>query len=281
MDVIYRFDPDCEPPEPPGTPAEAVERLHQGNEEFIRLSGGEEQGTQVITLPADRFDLSRSGGKIPDQAPFAVVLGCSDARVPIEIVFNQSRNDMFIVRVAGNVLGSECLGSIEFAATNLADNLRLVVVLGHDSCGAVTAAVDAFLDPARYPDIAPSQALRTVIDRIFVSVRAASRSLRAAWGDDIAEHDAYRTALIDVSVGFNAALTAWTLRGELPPPVLDRVGVVFGVFDLATHRVWAPSLDGAPETSPGLVTAPTDTEAFRKLEQALADNERVRALLGV
>ena len=165
MDVIYRFDPDFEAPAPPGTPAEAVERLQRGNEDFVRLfvAGTESQGTHVIRLPPSYFDRSLPPGMIPKQEPFAVVLGCSDARVPTEIVFNQPRNDLFIVRVAGNVLGSECLGSIEYAGNNLADNLRLVVVLGHGSCGAVTAAVDAFLDPASYPDIASSQALRAVI----------------------------------------------------------------------------------------------------------------------
>jgi len=272
MDVIYRFDPDFKPPAPPGTPAEAVERLQRGNEDFVRLfvAGTESQGTHVIRLPPSYFDRSLPPGTIPKQEPFAVVLGCSDARVPTEIVFNQPRNDLFIVRVAGNVLGSECLGSIEYAGNNLADNLRLLVVLGHGSCGAVTAAVDAFLDPASYPDIASSQALRAVIDRIFISVRAASRTLRTAWGQDV----------VDVTVAFNAAMTARTLRSELPPRILDRVGVVFGVFDLLTHRVWSPSATGAPEILQGLAAAPSEKESFRQVARILGESERVRTLLG-
>jgi carbonic anhydrase len=283
MDVIYRFDPDFEAPAPPATPAEAIERLQRGNEDFVRLfvARTESQGTHVIRLPPGYFDPSSPPGTIPKQEPFAVVLGCSDARVPTEIVFNQPRNDLFIVRVAGNVLGSECLGSIEYAANNLAENLRLMVVLGHGSCGAITSAVDAFLDPASYPDIASSQALRAVIDRIFVSVLAAARTLRTLWGPDVIDREGYRAALIDVSVGFNAALTAWTLRGELPPRILDRVGVVFGVFDLLTHQVRSPPVAGESEVSQGLAAAPSDRESFQELGRGLGGSQRVRTLLGV
>jgi carbonic anhydrase len=281
MDVIYRFDPDLKSSPPPRTPDEATARLRQGNDDFIRLSSAraETQETHVIHVPPSWFDLWQPPGTIPDQEPFAVVLGCSDARVPTEIIFNQPRNDLFIVRVAGNVLGSECLGSVEYAGNNLAGKLRLVVVLGHGSCGAVTAAVDAFLDPARYPEIASSQALRAVIDRIFISVRAASRTIRTIWGQDVVDRDRYRDALIDVSVAFNAALTAWTLRSELPPRILQRVGVVFGIFDLLTHRVWSPATDGKPEIAPGLAAAPSERESFRQVAEVLGKSDRVRALL--
>ena len=183
MDVIYRFDPDFKPPAPPGKPSEAVARLLQGNEEFARLSAAKKdaQEIRIINCPPSWFEPSKSSGKISAQSPFAVVLGCSDARVSTEIIFNQPRNELFIVRVAGNVLGSECLGSIEYAVNHFPKNLRLVVVLGHSACGAVTSAVDASLDPVDYPDIASSQALRAGIDRIFISVRAASHSLQEVW----------------------------------------------------------------------------------------------------
>jgi carbonic anhydrase len=154
-----------------------------------------------------------------------------------------------------------------------------VVVLGHGSCGAVTAAVDAFLDPASYPDIASSQALRAVIDRIFMPVRAASRTLRTAWGEDVVDRDGYREALIDISVAFNAAVTAWTLRSELSPSMLDRVGVAFGVFDLLTHRVWSPSVSEAPEIVQGLAAAPSERESFRQMAEVLGKSERVKTLL--
>ena len=75
---------------------------------------------------------------MPKQAPFAVVIGCSDARVPTEMIFGQGFNDLFVIRVAGNVLGDVCLGSIDFAVEALSESVKLLVVLGHSGCGAVT-----------------------------------------------------------------------------------------------------------------------------------------------
>ena len=89
-------------------------------------------------------------GEMPKQAPFAVVVGCSDARVPTEMIFGQGFNDLFVIRVAGNVLGDECLGSIDFALNALSDSVKVVVMLGHSGCGAVTGAVDAYLQPFKF-----------------------------------------------------------------------------------------------------------------------------------
>jgi carbonic anhydrase len=75
----------------------------------------------------------RTGGDAPPQRPFAAVLGCADARVPIELVFHEGPNDLFVVRVAGNVLGPDILGSLCYAIDNLGGSLRLIVVLGHSS----------------------------------------------------------------------------------------------------------------------------------------------------
>jgi len=279
MEIIYRFNPEIAPAADPVTPVEAIERLEAGNEEFVRLNRATRESAepQVIHHPPSFVDLSQLPGSVARQEPFAVVLGCSDARVPTEVIFNQPRNELFIVRVAGSVLGDECLGSIEYAAQHLAGTLRLVVVLGHTSCGAVTAAVDAFLDPERYPEIASSQALRGVIDRIFVSVRAAANTLEAVHGTDIAGRAGYRSALIETSVAFNTGLTAWTLRGELAPAVLERVGVVFGVLDMVSYEVWsAPSVG----ISPGLAAAPTGRQDFRELGDSIVDGDRIRTLLG-
>ena len=79
------------------------------------------------------------------------VLGCSDARVPIELIFKEGPNDLFVVRVAGNGLGSEVLGSLKYAVEHLGGSLRIIVVLGHSGCGAVSEAVDAFLEPPDLP----------------------------------------------------------------------------------------------------------------------------------
>jgi len=104
---------------------EALARLVEGNERF------------VANRPAERSTARPHA----EQRPFAIVLGCSDSRVPAEIVFDQGIGDLFVVRVAGNVAAATQIGSIEFAAANF--GTRLVVVLGHSRCGAVTATLDA------------------------------------------------------------------------------------------------------------------------------------------
>jgi len=116
---------------------------------------------QTSTLSADEpqyivpcngleVGMVRVMGQLPKQAPFAVVVGCSDARVPTEMIFGQGFNDLFVIRVAGNVLGDVCLGSIDFALSALSDSVKVVVMLGHSGCGAVTGAVDAYLRPLKF-----------------------------------------------------------------------------------------------------------------------------------
>ena len=99
--------------------------------------------------------------------------------MPIELIFDQSPNDLFVIRVAGNVLGVECLGSIDYAVANLGQSLKLVAVLGHTVCGAVSAAVDSYLTPKNYAEIAFTHAMRSLIDRIQTAVRGAARALEA------------------------------------------------------------------------------------------------------
>lgn len=103
----------------------ALHRLRQGNARFV--SGV--RGSLSSTSHARREEL------VEGQAPFAVILGCSDSRVPVEIVFDQGMGDLFVIRVAGNVVAPSMVGSVEFAAEKF--GTRLVVVLGHTRCGAV------------------------------------------------------------------------------------------------------------------------------------------------
>ena len=88
---------------------------------------------EQIVIPSNPLSMGLAlvAGSVPAQTPYALALGCSDARVPIELIFDQSPNDLFVIRVAGNVLGVECLGSIDYAVANLGKSLKLVVVLGH------------------------------------------------------------------------------------------------------------------------------------------------------
>jgi carbonic anhydrase len=133
--------------------AEALARLRAGNARFVA-------GTPAAgALSADRrLELAAA------QAPFAVVLGCSDSRVPAELVFDLGFGELFVIRVAGNVVAPSLVGSVEFAAAKF--GTRLVVVLGHTQCGAILATVEALRDPAA----AATPGLRAIVDRVRPSV---------------------------------------------------------------------------------------------------------------
>ena len=174
-------------------------------------------GTAHRIIDVDPGDLGVLAGEqgAPKQRPFAAVLGCSDARVPIELIFNEGPNDLFVVRVAGNGLGNDVLGSLRYAIEHLRGSLRLVVVLGHSGCGAMSAAVDSFLEPAGYLSLATNYALRSILDRQLIVVQATSRKLTSMFGGDVTENSRYREALIEASIVTNAALAAYTVQQEL------------------------------------------------------------------
>ncbi len=136
----------------PKTGQEALELLKEGNLRYI----------DSLTNP-DPLTRKRPA-LVSDQNPLAIILGCSDARVPVEIVFDQGLGELFVIRVAGNVVAPSQIGSIEFAAEKF--DTQLVVVLGHSHCGAVTACVEAMIDPDKYY----SPNLQSIVDRIRPSV---------------------------------------------------------------------------------------------------------------
>lgn len=115
------------------TPLEALNRLKTGNERFVK---GLRCVEALVTTANRRYQLAEDG-----QKPFAIILSCSDSRVPAEIVFDCGLGDLFVVRVAGNIVAPSLLGSIEFAAQSF--GTALCLVLGHTNCGAVSAAFDA------------------------------------------------------------------------------------------------------------------------------------------
>ena len=129
---------------------EALERLRQGNRRFAANRGGA-SGTRPIEVAAG-------------QEPFAIILGCSDSRVPAEIVFDQGLGDLFVIRVAGNIVAPSQVGSVEFAAERF--GTRLVVVLGHSSCGAILAT----LEELGRPGGSQSPNLRAIVDRVRPSL---------------------------------------------------------------------------------------------------------------
>lgn len=268
-------------PSLPATPSAARRHLQQGNAAFARLvaRAAHDARAEIPLLSADAASFGR--GTALSQEPFAAVLGCSDARVPLEIIFQQACNDLFVVRVAGNILTSEGLGSLDFAATAFARSLRLLLVLGHTGCGAVTAAVEAFLAPMEYLHLAPSQPLRGILDRLFIAVRAADRSLREVHGPDVTRRSGYRGALVECSVILNAALTAHTLARELGTGDKHPREVVFGGYDLESLAVWAPAGRASRQSRvlPGMAPPPRSPAAFRSLGSAVARLPRVAALL--
>jgi carbonic anhydrase len=136
------------------TALQALERLRQGN---LRFTSDDEEPS-MLTSQAARRQLTYG------QEPFAIVFGCSDSRVPVEIVFDQGLGDLFVIRVAGNVVAPSQIGSVEFAAHQF--GTRLVVVMGHSNCGAVTATLEELERPER----SRSPNLRSIVDRIRPAV---------------------------------------------------------------------------------------------------------------
>ena len=248
MDLVYRFDPFQPVVSSPVHDADAaLAALRAGNERFAdivsrmqaRMLGGAAGEPLVIPMCPVSLGLPIAPGMAPRQTPFGLVLGCSDARVPTEAIFDQSFNDLFVVRIAGNVLGTECVGSIDYAVRNLGESLKVAVVLGHSGCGAVTAAVAGHEAPADYVDIAFSHALRSLVDRIQIAVRGASKALREIAGNDVRQNPGYRKALVEVAVYLNAAVTAYDLAREIHGLGRTDLRVVYGVCDLGDLRVRA------------------------------------------
>jgi carbonic anhydrase len=279
IDVVYRFDP-ARPTRrrAPHTPAEAQRRLLRGNRAFAELLDSGRHGA-VRVIPLDPSDVGHGvePGVAPIQRPFAAVLGCSDARVPIEMIFQQRSNDLFVVRVAGNGVGSGCLGSLRYAADNFSHSLKLVIVLGHSQCGAVTAAVDAFLRPKTYLPLALHYPLRAIVDSILVAVRSASLVLEAVHGARVSRLPGYRAALIENSVALNACLAAFALRPEVER---RSCRVLFGCYDLASRFVRLPLAPaGSLPSEIGLFPPPRGDEEVHDLATRLATSASLCALL--
>ena len=132
---------------------EALQRLRDGNLRFAASVRG-----------ADVSQIGRRPELTDEQQPFAIILGCSDSRVPAEIVFDHGLGDLFVIRVAGNIFAPSQVGSVEFAAARF--DTRLVVVLGHSQCGAITAT----LEELRRPTENQSRNLHAIVDRVRPSV---------------------------------------------------------------------------------------------------------------
>ncbi len=194
---------------------EALERLKAGNRRFV-----EDTADRVAVSSA-----SRRNQLVAGQAPFAIILGCSDSRVPAEIVFDQGLGDLFVIRVAGNIVSPSQVGSIEFAAERF--GTRLVVVLGHSACGAVQATVEELERPSE----SRSPNLHAIVDRIRPSVETLLETDLA--GD--------REALIRHAVRANIRLSVAHLKhgSRILEDLVDNDGlrVIGAEYDLETGAV--------------------------------------------
>lgn len=165
--------------------AQALERLREGNRRFA--SNTESASRRIPNRPADVAD---------GQEPFAIILGCSDSRVPAEMIFDQGLGDLFVIRVAGNIVEPSQIGSVEFAATKF--GTRLVVVLGHSQCGAIQETMKQLAAPSEER----SRNLRSIVDFVRPSVEAL---LAQGLGDDPEE-------LIEQAVRANVRASAEHMR---------------------------------------------------------------------
>lgn len=201
----------------PETAEQALDMLKQGNARFVE------------NVQNPQSTLLASNALTHVHEPFAIILGCSDARVPAEIVFDQGLGDLFVIRVAGNVVAPSQIGSVEFAAEKF--GTKLVVVLGHSHCGAVTACVETLINP----DQQFSPNLRSIVDRIRPSVYNL-HEIYTANGQDIDAQE-----LINRGIKANVRMSVTQLKHGsriLEDAVNNGSLIIVGaVYDLDTGKV--------------------------------------------
>lgn len=195
------------------TAKEALEKLKSGNRRFV-------SGQRADAL----LDEKRRARLTQGQAPFAVILGCSDSRVPVEYVFDQGGGDLFVIRVAGNLAEQTQMGSVEFAVSVLGS--RLVVVLGHTECGAIRTALGVMSNPTQ--DLSPG--LSSLVDAIRPAISPIAESLSSSDG-----------AVIARSIRANVAYNVDRLKNESPllAPLCEsgELMIVGAEYDLESGEV--------------------------------------------
>ena len=207
------------------TPAQqALARLREGNQRFVA-----EVRSHAPLTSGRRIEVAAG------QEPFAIILGCSDSRVPAEIVFDQGLGDLFVIRVAGNIVAASQVGSVEFAAARYAT--RLVVVMGHTQCGAILATLEALQQPTENQ----SRNLRSIVDRVRPSVE----TLLAT---DL-KHD--HEALVHHAVRANIRASANHLRhgSDLLEQLIQNDGLVIVGAEYSLETGVVDFFDGVPATA--------------------------------
>ncbi|BCB90619.1 carbonic anhydrase [Phytohabitans suffuscus] len=195
----------------PATPATALQVLVEGNKRFVT---GERRHPHQ--------DADRRAALAPAQRPFAVLFGCSDSRLAAEIIFDQGLGDLFVVRTAGHVVGAEVLGSIEYAVAAL--DTPLIAVLGHDSCGAIAAALDAVRHGTT-----PEGFVRDVVERVMLSVLAVRGQVLSGTDAAVEEHIRYT---VDLLVRRSQVIADRLAEGRV-----GVVGMSYGLAEGTVRRV--------------------------------------------
>ncbi len=276
IELAYRYSPAN--PKPFFVPQdwqEARVYLQAGNEALGRYfdacrRGHFEPGEQAPVIEmshAAALGEPKGDDGLPIQQPYAVVFGCSDARAPTEILFGQEFNDLFNIRVAGNVLTRSGAGSLLFALKSFVQDdpkrlrsLKLVVALGHRGCGAIKGAVAAYQasDGSQGPadaDDPLGNLLQKIID---LPLALSANAFDEVRGHGASRDQAHASAIAELTVYMNAAWTAYQIREiveSMGPEVADRVGVVYGVFDPGDLRVHSRP-DHAEDPEGGLLDEP-------------------------
>jgi carbonic anhydrase len=202
---------------------EALARLLEGNRRFV-------SGTAAPALSSN----ARRAALVAGQEPFAIILGCSDSRVPAELVFDQGFGDLFVIRVAGNIVAPSQVGSVEFAASRF--GTRLVVVMGHSQCGAVLATLEE-LQGSRTNQ---SRNLQSIVDRVRPSVETVLSGRR----------DQDLDALIRDAVRANVRASVDHLRhgSELLEKLIQETGLLIVGAEYSLETGVVEFFENVPET---------------------------------
>ncbi len=202
---------------------EALQRLQDGNARFV----SNVRDLTVLASQTKRLEL------MDGQEPLAIVLGCSDSRVPAEVVFDQGLGDLFVIRVAGNIVAPSLVGSVEFAAIRY--GTQLVVVLGHTMCGAI----EATLSELEQPSANRSPNLRSIVDRIRPSVETLLESDRKL----------DRAALMEHAIRANIRASATHLRhgSNILEELIEQKGLLVVGAEYSLESGVVDFFDGMPE----------------------------------
>ena len=202
---------------------EALDRLREGNLRF----------SQNLTSLDRMMSYQRRAELTAGQKPFAIILGCSDSRAPAEILFDQGLGDLFVIRVAGNVVAPSQIGSVEFAVSRY--NTRLVVVLGHSHCGAVSATIETLLEG----EDSESRNIASIVDRVKPSVQPLL--------DTDLRHD--RDALRCAAVRANVRASANQLRhgSSIIESLIENDGLLVVGAEYALETGVVDFFDGVPD----------------------------------